>query len=298
MSVAVSVVIPTYNRAADLCRALASVQRQTWRDWEAIVVDNHSEDGTRAAVERLQDARIRLIEIHNDGIVARSRNAGIRAAAGEYVAFLDSDDWWKARKLERSLQALRSGADVVYHDLLIVRSEGQRFHLRRARTRALAPPVYEDLIRNGNALNNSSVVVRRSLLEQIGGLSEERALIALEDYDAWLRLARFTQRFLRLPVADGYYWQGGANLLTPERSLQTMSRVAERYLQTDLVAGRATLPPWMQYVIGRAHYHLGSHALAVEHMRRALRGGLPANQNVKAVLTLAISLGRSRFSSV
>ena len=194
MSATVSVVIPTYNRAADLRRALSSLQNQTEKNWEAIVIDNHSTDDTRQVVEGLRDSRIRMLEVHNQGIVALSRNVGIRAASTAYVAFLDSDDWWAPTKLQESLRRLTAGADLVYHDLYIVGSIDQSRFFRRARTRVLSPPVFDDLLRNSNALATSSVVTRRALLEKIGGFTEEREWIGWEDYDTWLRMASITRR--------------------------------------------------------------------------------------------------------
>src|SRR5689334_17428665 len=106
MTPQVSVVIPTYNRAADLRRALGSVVAQTCERWEALVVDNHSTDDTRQVVESFRDGRIRFLQVSNQGVVAVSRNLGVRNAVGDYVAFLDSDDWWLPEKLSRSVSEL------------------------------------------------------------------------------------------------------------------------------------------------------------------------------------------------
>ncbi len=90
----VSVVIPTYNHARFLGRALQSVMDQTYKNWEVIIIDNHSQDNTDEIVEAFKDPRITLLKIHNNGVIAASRNMGIRAAKGEWIAFLDSDDHW------------------------------------------------------------------------------------------------------------------------------------------------------------------------------------------------------------
>src|SRR4051812_44716056 len=95
----VSVVIPTYNHAQFLGRALGSVIAQTYTNWEAIVVDNHSQDDTDAVVASQSDPRIKLLKIHNNGVIAASRNKAMREARGEWIAFLDSDDAWYPEKL-------------------------------------------------------------------------------------------------------------------------------------------------------------------------------------------------------
>ncbi len=99
----VSVVIPTYNHARYLVRALESVLNQTFTNWEAIVIDNHSTDNTDEVMESFSDPRISYLKIHNNGIIAASRNAGIRVAKGEWIAFLDSDDWWTQDKIMKCL---------------------------------------------------------------------------------------------------------------------------------------------------------------------------------------------------
>ena len=88
----VSVVIPTYNHARYLARALQSVLDQTYTNWEAIVIDNHSTDNTDEVMASFADSRITLLKIHNNGVIAASRNIGIRAANSEWITFLDSDD--------------------------------------------------------------------------------------------------------------------------------------------------------------------------------------------------------------
>ena len=83
----VSIVIPTYNHARYLGRALQSVLDQTYINWEAIIIDNHSTDNTDQLVASFSDSRIIYLKIHNNGVIASSRNAGIREAKGEWIAF-------------------------------------------------------------------------------------------------------------------------------------------------------------------------------------------------------------------
>lgn len=293
MSPLVSVVIPTYNRAADLRRALASVVAQTWEHWEALVVDNHSSDDTIQVVESFADPRIRLLSVHNHGVIAVSRNLGVARSRGTYVALLDSDDWWFPDKLTQSVQRLEAGADVVYHDLYIVWSARQQLYWRKRVTRRLRAPTFDDLMWKGNAICNSSVVVRRRVLEGIGGFSEDRSLIAWEDYDAWLRLARASARFERLDRALGCYWAGGGNVSSPERTIRNLECFRQLYIAPEPRWRDRTLPGWYHYALGLAYYELRSYATAFDHMRRALgAGGLPVKRYVRALLTAIASSGR------
>lgn len=250
----VSVVIPTYNRANDLRRALESVCLQTYTHWEVLIVDNSSSDNTDDVVNDLCDSRMRLFKIDNKGIIAASRNMGIRYAIGEYVAFLDSDDWWMPDKLACSIYCLEQGADIVYHDLLSVRKHDQRLYWKKVRTRELKSPVFADLLLNGNALNNSSVVVRRNVLNDVCGLAEDPSFVAAEDYELWLRIAQKTERFSRIPKALGYYWAGGGNVTNPVRELTYLCAIEDRY--SGVLCGQKKKVGffWMDYAKGRASF--------------------------------------------
>ena|SRR5438132_1419331 len=114
----ISIVIPTYNRAELLKRALESVRAQTFEDWEAVIVNDHSEDDTVEVVARFEDPRVRLVNFKSGGVIAASRNYGIRLSRGRIIAFLDSDDLWYPSKLERCLRAMTAEVDLVAHGLI------------------------------------------------------------------------------------------------------------------------------------------------------------------------------------
>mgnify|MGYP006433388111 FL=1 len=133
----VSVVIPTYNRAKDLPRCFESLIAQDFQDFEVLICDDGSTDDTSAVVETYSHH----LDIHysygdNFGGPARPRNRGITLARAPYIAFLDSDDWWKPEKLRLSLDALNAGADIVYHDLFVVTKSDQRLFLKKVTTRS------------------------------------------------------------------------------------------------------------------------------------------------------------------
>lgn len=268
MTPLVSIVIPTYNRARDLERALTSVRAQSFRDWEALVIDNHSVDDTDEVVSAFGDPRIRLHKIHNHGIIAASRNLGIERACGNFVAFLDSDDWWEPRKLAESVASLLGGADVVYHDLFSVKRADQKSFWRRARTRQLKRPAFDDLISNGTALTTSSVVMRRTVLQAIGGFTEDRSMIGMEDYDAWVRASKVTERFVRLPRSLGYYWEGGGNTSSAQRTLGLLDLFETRYGAPYRCSHADADTSWANYDRGRSHLKLGE----LQQARASLRG--------------------------
>lgn len=257
MKPVISIIIPTYNRARDLFRALQSIISQSYLYWEAIVIDNYSSDNTIDVINSFNDSRIKLFLIHNEGVIAASRNLGIKHAQGVYVAFLDSDDWWSPHKLEQSLHYLSQGADIVYHDLFKVKKLHQTLFFKKVKTRSLKSPVFTDLLSHGNALTNSSVVIKMSLLKTIGGFSEDKNLIAMEDFDAWLKIATLTEKFKRIPRTLGYYWSGGNNTSGPERSIKNLHTFKMKYLKDIEISLKNSDIGWLNYSLGRAYYLLG-----------------------------------------
>jgi len=266
MNPLVSIIIPTYNREEELKRALQSVFDQTFTDWEVVVVDNHSIDDTDSLIRSYNDPKIRLFKIHNEGVIAASRNLGLKHALGEYIAFLDSDDWWLPKKLEESIKYMSQGAEVVYHDLFIVTKHGHRINWRRTRGRQLKSPVFYDLIKNGTTLPNSSVVVRKKLLHKINGLSEDKDIIGIEDYDAWLRIAQISEKFQRIPQTLGFYWAGGGNISNPDRTLKIYAALEKRYSNTTSGIDELHRFYWMNYARGRAYFCLNDFNSAKKYL--------------------------------
>ena len=115
----ISVILPTYNREAVLMRSVDSVLNQTVSDLELILVDDGSTDGTQTLIESIQDPRIRYLKLDGNHGACAARNAGLDAARGEWIAFMDSDDAWTPNKLERMMCVMeQTGADVCFHRLV------------------------------------------------------------------------------------------------------------------------------------------------------------------------------------
>lgn len=293
MNPLVSIIIPTYNRAEDLKRALQSVFDQTFTNWEVVVVDNHSVDDTDSLIKSFNNQKIKLFKIHNSGIISASRNLGLKHALGEYIAFLDSDDWWLPKKLEESIKYMIQGADIVYHDLFYVTKSDQRFNWRRVRGRKLKSPVFYDLLESGNALPNSSVVVRKKLLNEIKGLSEDKDMVSSEDYDAWLRIARISEKFQKIPDVLGFYWAGGGNVTNPDRTLKYITALEKLYIDTTPDLGVKGRIFWLNYAKGRACFCLKDFKNANKHLSLNHWTRVPFIINLKTCwMLLVISLYR------
>jgi glycosyltransferase involved in cell wall biosynthesis len=192
----VSVVIPTYNRAWILREAVDSVLSQDFGDFELIVVDDGSTDHTRDILHRYGD-RVRVLFQNNRG-VSTARNRGIAAAAGELIAFLDSDDLWLPKKL-------RTQVDFFQHhcDALICQTEerwirkGVRVNPGK-RHRKPAGMIFEASL-HLCLVSPSAVMARRRLFDRVGAF--DVSLPACEDYDLWLRVAcRYAVHLIETPL--------------------------------------------------------------------------------------------------
>jgi glycosyltransferase involved in cell wall biosynthesis len=193
MAPLVSVVLPTFNRLALLREAIASVRAQTCTDWELVVVDDGSTDGTReflAAAAR-DDARLQPLLRPHSGLIAWVHNQGVQAAGGRYVAFLHSDDRWLPHKLERQLAALAARPDArwSYSGFSLVDAAGADQPMPKDAEKR--PPcsgwIAERLLRRQTGVPVSSVLAETALLREVGGFDE--SLAGAEDVDLWVRLA-------------------------------------------------------------------------------------------------------------
>lgn len=187
----ISVVIPSFNRGHCLKACIESVLNQTLRDIEVVVVDDASTDDTRDQIAALNDSRIRYIAHRTNRGGAAARNTGISHSEGEFVAFLDSDDYWDATKLEKQLMLLQEKGDqygFVYSWFIRKNSAGEE--LGRDSNSIEGYALNELLVKN-HIGTFSSVMVRRSVLEAVNGLDEK--MKSCQDWDLFIRLSRVTR---------------------------------------------------------------------------------------------------------
>lgn len=225
----VSAVVATYNRANVVATAIESILTQTYKNIELIVVDDGSTDDTPAVLKRYNTS-LQVFYQRNGGPGA-ARNRGIKAAKGDIIAFLDSDDVWLPSKIERQVAVLQRLDESVPCCLC---SAHLRFVDRPTLTSfqnaLLNPPDPEGLwlnvpevLTNRFVLFNQMVAVRRSALEKVGGFNER--LRFLEDYDLALRLSLLGPfGFIREPLA---IWHQGSESSLSTEAHQQMTRLIE-----------------------------------------------------------------------
>jgi hypothetical protein len=175
----VSVILPTWNRASTTATAVASVQAQSYERWELLIADDGSTDDTALVLESLaeRDDRVRVLSLPHAGVSA-ARNAALRAAQGEYVAFLDSDKEWEPEFLRTMVAWLTSTGKRTAAAVCAVSRTGRTFYR--------SVPATDRSIRVGNTIDQTAIVASRELVEQVGGFDE--TLRRAVDYDLVLSL--------------------------------------------------------------------------------------------------------------
>ena len=198
----ISVIIPSSNHGKYIKECLKSVLSQTYSSLEVIVVDNFSTDTTDDELNSIHDPRLRILKINNGGVIGISRNKGIENARGDWLAFLDSDDYWEPNKLAECITHL-SHTDFTYHDMKIsVQTNDQSQFIR---SRGLIYPILLDLLMNGNTIVTSSVLVKKSIVLSVGGFDEGLEMVGFEDYNLWLKVALVTNSFQHITKILGHY---------------------------------------------------------------------------------------------
>jgi glycosyltransferase involved in cell wall biosynthesis len=219
----VSVLITTHNRARLVGDAIESVMAQSYPDWELVIVDDGSTDGTREIVAGhvKQDPRVRYVYQPNQGL-SKSRTRGLELLTGDYAAFLDDDDLYLPDKLERQVGFLEAHPDValVYSQVDLVDARtGQ--HLRLSPKKPAL--TFQELLAECTIASHS-LLVRRACLERLGGF--RRDLRGGDDYEMWLRIVR-THRIAFLPGRVGIYrWHDGNMSYGYDQRLRYADRLA------------------------------------------------------------------------
>ena len=292
----VSVIIPTYNRAHLLGRAVQSVLNQSYQDFEIIVVDDGSTDDTEEVIKEFQeqDKRIRYIRHEKNKGGSAARDTGIKAARGEYIAFQDSDDEWFLEKLEKQMKAFENTTPevgVVYTDMQRINEDGEIEYWH-------SPTVTHGKIINPKTLDYQvanigiqSALIKKECLNKVGLFDEKFPRFI--DLELFIRLSKYYRYYhIKEPLVNYYATEGissNTNALIVARKL-----LLEKYFE-DVEKNKKFL--------GKQYYSIGSGLCSDGDFRNGRKYLIKAVKaypvNIKFLLVAFISFfGQGVYSKV
>lgn len=258
----VSVIIPAYNAMRYLPEAVNSVLRQTFTNFEVLIVDDGSSDQTVEWASQLTEPRVKLISQKNAG-AAGARNKGIANSQGEYIAFLDADDVWEPTKLEKQVKCLDDNLSVGLVHTWIAFIDEQGKATGNVMTTHGEGEVWKQVVEYNPVRCGSTAMLRRSCFENVGVFDE--AFRLSEDWEMWIRIAsRYSFALVKEPLVC-YRQHPNNKSKNYQAMLQTLCKIIDKSLQS--------LPSELLYLkdraYGRIHLHVAWRSLYSDDYIRA-----------------------------
>lgn len=256
----VSVIIPTYNRAAWLRKSIESVLNQTYQNFELIVVDDGSTDETLEVVKSFKDKRIRYFRqtkkfpIKSQGAAA-ARNIGIKNARGEFIAFNDDDDLWRKRKLEKQMAAFKNAGKktgVVYSKIVRIKGK-EKFFIPKGKDIKKEGNVYRDLFLENWTVALPSSVVKKECFQKAGLFDEE--FPRYQEWELWLRMSKdYDFKYLSDVLVKSYILEKGIH--TNDKALLRAIELILKKHKKEIEKDNLILAFWC-FRLGDFYYHKG-----------------------------------------
>ncbi len=289
----VSVVLPTYNRAHSIFRAIDSVLKQTFTNFELIVVDDGSSDQTKSIINAFNDPRLSYIQHkHNKGVSA-ARNTGIKLSKGKWIAFQDSDDEWYPQKLEKKLAAAEKldGKIAVIYCAYHKVYPRKRYVIPDYKEKKKEGDLYQELLM-GNFIGTPTIFVPRECFNRVGMFDAD--FTTFEDWDIWLRLARhYKFQFIAEPLLVSYYTPYGVNESPAKQTLAAFELIFRKNHQAYLNNPKAYSE--MKYQIGHLLCQVGSASLGRSYLIESVK----TNFNGKSILAFLLSFtGKGNYNKL
>ncbi len=216
-----SVIIPTYNRAERLKISLESLSEQTFKNFEVLVCDDGSTDHTKEVVESFKEKLdITYTWEENWGGPARPRNNGIKLSKGEWICFLDSDDWWYPEKLATVNEFINANNEIDFICHSLTSNNISTGNKQIIKSGPIVSNLYKELLISGNRFLNSAISIRKSTLKKYGvEINESRDFVSVEDFELCLQLAMSNIKFACLDISLGEYTIEDDNISNTKKHL-------------------------------------------------------------------------------
>jgi glycosyltransferase involved in cell wall biosynthesis len=271
----ISIIVPVYNGETTILETIASVQQQTFSDFEIIVINDGSTDQTLELLQTIQDERLKIFSYENGGLPI-ARNRGLSQATGEFIGFLDADDLWTPDKLELQLAALRQHPDagVAYSWTYFKYEENEYSYVDKSSF--FEGNVYADLLVKNFLHNGSNPLISKQAIESVGFF--DPALKSCEDWDFYLRLAS-KWNFVLVPKPQIIYRQSSSSMTSKieimEKYLLIVIERAFRVAPIELQSLKKQSLSWVYKYAAQQHLKYGSHKLenlklATSNLTRAI----------------------------
>ncbi len=258
--------MPTFNQANYIGNAISSVLSQTEKSFELIIVNNYSSDNTVKIVKSFNDSRIKLFNFKNHGIIAASRNLGIKKSKGDYIAFLDSDDIWYSNKLQSCLKFIKKGHKFISHK---VHFKNRKDHIIKIGLKNYFS--HYSLLYKGNFIVTSSVVVNSDILKKLNGFNTDPSMINSEDFDLWLRILKYEKGYL-IPETLGeniiHQFNASRDI---EKSFSAAKNVLNSFLKNENFLKKRKSLGFLSYSFGMAYFKKNKFKLAINTFIEALK---------------------------
>jgi glycosyltransferase involved in cell wall biosynthesis len=186
----ITIVIPTFNRLSLVRQAIDSVLRQTYSNWELVVVDDGSTDQSFEAISSIDDPRIRVIRLEHTGNIAFARNIGAKSGRGEWLSFLDSDDVWVPERLSLQLTRLiKEKKQWGYGGFELMNGDMNKIPNKAGVFAPISGWIARQILTTEAAVSVGALMLTRKLFDEVGGFNTDPGLLYREDYDLAIRLS-------------------------------------------------------------------------------------------------------------
>ena len=283
----VSIILPSFNRAYLLPRAIKSILNQTFQDFELIIVDDGSSDNTEEVLNSFKDKRIIYIRHDRNKGASAARNTGLKVASGEYIAFQDSDDEWIPDKLEKQIkvfEAAPSEVGVVYTSFWKYLNNNEKIYIPNPKIKLKEKYIFKELLKH-NFIGLPTAIIRKECFEKVGRFDEE--LSCLEDWDLFIRISRYYQfMFIDEPLLLSYYTPGSVNEQEGNIKVNALRLILQKNWR-DLVLD--------EYLLARHYFNIGNSLCLDRKVKEGRKFFIESVKlyplNIKSLLAFALSFG-------
>ena len=223
----VSIIVPTFNRAQLVKEAISSVLNQTYRNFEIIVIDDNSTDNTAELISKINDGRIYYFRLKKNQGAPAARNLGLKKASGQLIAFLDSDDQWVSKKLEKQIALFEREQQIglVYTGIKFINSQFERILVPKVRG-----DISKSILKKNYVGPTSSVVIKKALIDEVGGF--DVTLPSCQDWDLFIRIGQVCEiDYIAEPLVLYFEHEGTRISTNPKAVVTGHLKIHSKYRQ-------------------------------------------------------------------